>query len=129
MSVASMVRTLEDHYETYNVHKCLLVCKNETELQALAKELRDNHHTVCLVEDERIFKANMGGTGYRVLGVTLSDIDAYRTDIERWVLPEHNLIAFGNIPPTEEDIIEKWVCEANRRGFKPDLGDTKFLCL
>lgn len=129
MNASNMADQLDAFYETHDVHKCLLICKNDNELFAIVKELRLRHHTVNILDDDESLVQNLGSTHCRVLATTLSQVEKCMTDLERWVIPEHNLIAMGDIPVTDVERIQSWVRDANRRGFCPEFRCTEFLCL
>lgn len=108
---------IDNFYETHNVYRCLLVCMDTTELQELSAILNRRQHSVYTLDDRCGLLQYSSSIFYRMLAITYTDLLHNKADLEKHVLPEHNLIIIGSLETLECNQVQDWLQDARRRGF------------
>ena len=136
-SLERMAESLETYYLNNNVYRSIIFCKDDEETTQLAKVLRKYNHTVCtmcndeIYDDRHVLMRKMKEfhkTSYRIIMISYPVVKHVVAELEVYVLPEQNLVAFGNFDETNEHDnasvkkIRNWLIDARTRGFitKPD---------
>lgn len=120
-----MADVIEDFYTREAIYKAWIICGDDDESRELARTMDARNHTVSVitmddVEDERlrfIHRIEYFETGARILITSYSVWAAIKEYILTRVLPEQNLIVFGNLPEEVIRYIERWLQEAMATGF------------
>ena len=127
-----MAENLEDYYSNNNVYRSIIICAEDEETTQLATVLRRYNHTVCTLcdadryDDRHVLMRKMKDfrkTSYRIILISYPVVKHIAAELEVYVLPEQNLVAFGNFDEElEHDIarvknIRNWLYDARTRGF------------
>ena len=126
MSVEKLCENLEAYYGQANVYKAVIFTADDTETIALFKLLTDAHHSVCQVlesdihDDRNVFMnciREFAEINHRVMIISAQALHHIKSELEVHVLPEQNLVAFGNVHDEGISLIRSWIVDANNRGF------------
>jgi hypothetical protein len=127
-----MAENLETYYSNYNVYRSIIFCTDDEETTQLATVLQRYNHTVCTLcdadryDDRHILMRKMKDfhkTSYRIILISYPVMKHIVAELEVYVLPEQNLVAFGNFDETNEHDnasvkkIHNWLIDARTRGF------------
>ena len=124
--VEHLFANLEKFYTENNVYKSIIFCVDDDEAVKLYKLLCDANHSVCIVcesdmDDDRALYINrireFRDINHRVIIISYPVWTKVKAELEVYVLPEQNLVAFGDISDDEVSAIRNWVIDAHRRGF------------
>lgn len=119
---------MDAYYERYDIYKCLLICTDDTELCHLVKELQTRNHSVLVHDTDTQNIQAFEDINYRIFATTFSLCMSEKDAIERYILPEQNLVATTLNDNISRDIYS-WVGDAQRRGFRAKTLETHFLNL
>ena len=134
--IERMVDILESYYTKNNIYKSVIFCANDDDTLFMEQMLSRNHHSVfsvCVSDtfDDRALYMNKikayEGVTYRTILVSYPILNDILPELEVYVLPEQNLIVFGDLPDTCVYEISEWLVDAKRRGFI--TSDTNMLML
>ena len=125
--IDNLIANIESYYKTYNVYRAFVICDNDEETLAIADGLRQHNHSVYTItyhdvecDDRSAYMKRLemfDKQSVRMLIVTYEALKQIPMLIESYVLPEQNLVAFGNISDDDIDEIMNWLDDANSRGF------------
>ena len=126
MSYSQINEKLEWYYTNYNVYKSFIICGDDAETLDIAAALHDNLHSVCTITTTDIEEEHMeylerlklfSEFTYRVIVVSYKAWEYIVTHLEKYVLPEQNLIVLGNMTNSGVYVVCEWLEDAKRRGF------------
>ena len=126
ISVDHLFANLEKYYTENNVYKSIIFCADDCESTELYKLLCGANHSACIVresdmDDERDLYMNcireFQDIHHRVIIISYPVWNKVKSDLEVYVLPEQNLVAFGDLCDDEISALRNWVIDAHRRGF------------
>lgn len=128
-SAAALIENIEVYYKNYNVYRSLVICGSDHETLTVANGLKKYHHSVYTItssdveyDDRENYMQRLetfNKQSVRMLIVTHDALIKIPLLIESYVLPEQNLVAFGNISDENIDTLIEWLNDAQSRGFIP----------
>ena len=121
-----MIDILESYYTKNNIYKSIIFCANDDDTLFMEQMLSRNNHSVfsvCVSDtfDDRALYMNKikayEDVTYRTILVSYPILNDILPELEVFVLPEQNLIVFGDLPDICIYGIQDWLMDAKRRGF------------
>jgi len=113
-----MIDDINIFYEEHNVHKSIVICENESQLDTLAQQLYDSNHSVYIPKfyDERCALEIFTKPYYRIIMFTYKNYILFYKNIERIIFPEINLF-ITQLSINKSAYIQHQIADAHRRGF------------
>jgi len=125
-AIVDTINALEAYYQNNNVFKSVIFCADEEETLQTAQLLSSKQHSVCTITETDVYDdrntyiqrmRDFNTTSYRIIVVSYQVWKAVMAELEVYVLPEQNLIAFGDLCEGVISYLRNWLVDAKQRGF------------
>ena len=130
-SLNNIVTTLNNYYSDNDIYKSFIVCTTDEDVNNLAKIMEKELYTVYTLTSNDVNSVNnvntinsisfsklrnFNNTDYRVLIITYDIWNLINNDLEKYILPEQNLIVLY-LNTNQKDNIYNWIKDTFDRGF------------
>ena len=127
-----MLNEMDELFQTVSIYKTLVICADDEETINVTNDLIEKDHSVATIVYEYIeddvphivselldaFRNN----SVRVLCMTYAAWHYHRDILDQYIM-DHNLLVLGALDYNEQSIINQWIIDARRRGFRNTHGN------
>lgn len=127
-----MLNEMDELFQTVSIYKTVVICGDDQETIQFTNDLLDKDHSVATITYEYIEDD--------LLNIVSSALDAFRNNTVRvlcisyaaWYhhrdildqfIMDHNLLVLGDLDYNQQSIINNWIIDARRRGFRNTHGN------
>lgn len=124
----SIIRKIEDVYESLTIFRAFVICENDVTAKRLASQLDERNHSVVFIDENDILderplyatKINLFQDASRMLIMSYATWHTLKDIVETRVLPEQNMIILVNLEDGVVSYISRYLHDASVRGFVLD---------